>query len=133
MTLQELVPAGSQAISLGRYSGSARAFESSGVTTQIVRRLPAVWRLRLPDGQFPDQLDVQYEITGPDGRSGRLVSDGGTQSEVRVQLRAIPPAIVSQGLDGAVVEGGLVLYMDLESVRAAGRYSGTLTVTLNQL
>ena len=35
--------------------------------------------------------------------------------------------------DGVIVEGGLVLYMDLESLHSAGQYSATVTVTLSQL
>jgi hypothetical protein len=89
--------------------------------------------MRLTEGQEPHRLDVQYEISSHDGRPDRLVSADGEESEVRVELRPIPPLVVPDAGDGTVVEGGLVLYVDLESVRSAGRYTGTLTVTLNQL
>jgi hypothetical protein len=133
VTPAELLPAGRNAVSLGRWSGRAADFDGDGVRTRIVRRLPTVWRMRLAEGQEPHRLDVQYEISSLDGRPDRLVSADGGASEVRVELRPIPPLVVPDAGEGTVVEGGLVLYVDLESVRSAGRYTGTLTVTLNQL
>jgi hypothetical protein len=133
VTLAELLPAGRNAISLGRWSGRGSTIDSAGVRTRIVRRLPTVWRMRLAEGQELHRLDVQYEISSLDGRPDRLVSADGEESEVRVELRPIPPLVVPDAGAGPVVEGGLVLYVDLESVRSAGRYTGTLTVTLNQL
>ena len=89
--------------------------------------------MRLAEGQELHRLDVQYEISSHDGRPDRLVSAENEESEVRVELRPIPPLVVPDAGAGPLVEGGLVLYVDLESVRSAGRYTGTLTVTLNQL
>lgn len=134
VTLAELLPSERNAVSLGRWSGRGLTVDSgSSVRTQIVRRLPTVWRVRLAEGQDPYRLDVQYEISSLDGRPDRLGSAENGESEVRVELRPIPPIVVPDAGDGPVVEGGLVLYVDLESVRSAGRYTGTLTVTLNQL
>jgi hypothetical protein len=46
-------------------------------------------------------------------------------------VRPLPPTIVAVDDAGAVVEGGMVLYLELDSVRRAGSYSGMLTVTLD--
>ena len=129
----EMLSASGRAVSLGSWNARNAALPSGAVRTRIVRRLPAFWRMRLPDDLTVGQIDVRYELTAPDGRVGRLVAADGQQSEVRAELRALAPVVVSRDADGAIVEGGLTLYLDLESVRTAGRYTGTLTVTLNHL
>jgi hypothetical protein len=129
----ELVPDGQRSVALGTWRGGFDSFEGAGAATSISRRVPTVWRMRLADAQDLGRVDVQYEVTDTKGRPGRLASAGATGSEVRVELRPIPPLVVSDDADGIVIEGGLVLHVDLESVRSAGRYEGTLTVTLNQL
>jgi hypothetical protein len=132
VTLAELLPAGRSAVCLGQWSGGQPIRDDGGARTRIVRRLPAVWRMRLARGQEPDRLDVQYQIDALGGQPGRLVSTESPESEVRVELRPIPPLVVSDDAEGTVLEGGVVLYMDLEAVRSAGRYSGMLTVTLTR-
>ena len=129
----EILPASSHAISMGAWSAGTASMGSGAFQTRIVRQLPVLWRMRLPDGLTVGQIDVRYEVTAPDGRLGRLVAVDGPQSEVRTELHAVGPFVVSRDADGAIVEGGLTLYLDLESVRTAGRYTGTLTVTLNHL
>jgi hypothetical protein len=129
----ELMTAGRSAVALGGWTGRADAFGVEAPRTRVVRRLPALWRLRLEPGQEPGRLGVQYEILTPDGRPDRLATPGRDDSEVRVALRPIPPLVVSVDDQGTVVEGGVVLELDLDAVRAAGRYGGTLQVTLNQL
>jgi hypothetical protein len=133
VTLGELLPAGRHATSLGKWNGGFANFDRAEIRTQIVRRVPTVWRLRLAEDQDLHRLDVQYEIGTLDGRPGRLASTDGDDSEVRVGLRPIPPLVVSDAGDGPVIEGGVVLHLDLDSVRSAGQYTGTLTITLNQL
>lgn len=129
----EMLSASGRAVSLGSWNARNAALPSGAVRTRIVRRLPAFWRMRLPDDLTVGQIDVRYELTAPDGRVGCLVAADGPQSEVRAELRALAPVVVSRDADGTIVEGGLTLYLDLESVRTAGRYTGTLTVTLNHL
>jgi hypothetical protein len=133
VSLRELLPAGRRANSLGKWNGGFASFDHAEIRTQIVRRLPTVWRLRLAEDQDLYRLDVQYEIGTRDGRPGRLASTDMEGSEVKVELRPIPPLVVSDTGDGQVVEGGVVLHLDLESVRSAGQYTGTLTITLNQI
>ena len=131
--LAELIPGESEVVSHGRWTGSYSVFDARAPRTQIIRRLPALWRMRLARGDQSDRLDVQYEITDQTGRRGHLAASGAPDSEVRVELRPIPPLVISEDAAGEVLEGGLVLYIDLASVRTAGVYSGTVTVTLNQL
>lgn len=129
----EILPASSHAVSMGTWRAGNASMGSGAFRARIVRRLPVLWRMRLPEGLTVDQIDVRYEVTAPDGRPGRLVAVDGPQSEVRTELHAVGPFVVSRDADGAIVEGGLTLYLDLASVRMAGRYTGTLTVTLNHL
>ena len=130
----EILPASSRAISMGTWNAAGNASMGSGpLRTRIVCQLPVLWRMRLPEGLTVDQIDVRYEVTAPDGRLDRLVAVDGRQSEVRTELYAVGPFVVSRDSDGAIVEGGLTLYLDFASVCMAGRYTGTLTVTLNHL
>ena len=131
--LAELMSDQSETVPHGRWTGSASVFDAEAPRTQIVRRLPSLWRMRLARGDQADRLDVQYEVTDQTGRRDCLAASAAPESEVRVELRPIPPLIVSENADGVLLEGGLVLYIDLSSIRSAGVYSGTLTVTLNQL
>jgi hypothetical protein len=87
--------------------------------------------MRVRDEHEAYELNVRYELTSPDGRTDRLGPADGSNSEVRTTVRPLPPTIVAVDDAGAVVEGGMVLYLELDSVRRAGSYSGMLTVTLD--
>ena len=131
VSIRELVPA-SQAISAGRWNGHASGFTQSFNTPRLVRRVPTMWRMRLTDEQALQPFDVQYTIEGTDGTRGKLTSEDSTDSTIGVELRAIPPLTTRGADDSETAEGGVVLYLDLDDVRSAGRYRGTLTVTVHQ-
>lgn len=130
VAVSEILPGPSRAISMGTWNARNGSMASPTIRTRIVRELPALWRMRLPEDLTIGQVDVRYELTAPDGRVGRLVAADGPES-VLTELRPLVPVVVSSDSGGAIVEGGLTLYLDLGSVRTAGRYTGTLTVTLD--
>ena len=76
---------------------------------------------------------MQYALTGLDGRNNALsLSTHGEQS-IPVWLQPLPPRLVQQVEGVAIYEGGVELHLDLERVRAAGDYRGTLVVTVSRL
>ncbi len=98
---------------------------------QVVRELTALWRMELPPGVDPRDLEVSYELVARSGQRGRLSQAGALDSEIGIYLRAMPPT-ESEDLSGeAMVEGGVVLELDLTAARFAGDYAGTLEVTVN--
>jgi hypothetical protein len=131
VSIRELLPT-AQAISAGHWSGSASSLTQSLAAPRLVRRVPSMWRIRLPESQAAQPFDVQYSIEGADGTPGRLTSESSVHSSIAVQLRPIPPLTTRGSDDSETAEGGVVLYLDLEDVRSAGRYRGTMTVTVHQ-
>ena len=101
------------------------------VETEIVRSVGSVWRMRLPDEPSLHTLDVRYEVVGNDGRHHVLTAENDIESTIGVRVQPVPPAVVRSDLESTIIEGGLILYLDLAGVRTAGRYSGTITVTLD--
>jgi len=120
-----------QAVAAGSWSRGASPTATRQVEPHIVRTIPAVWRMRVRDEHEAYELNVRYELTSPDGRVDRLGPADGSNSEIRTTVRPLPPTVVAVDDAGVVVEGGMVLYLELDSVRRAGSYSGTLTVTLD--
>ena len=126
-----LLAAGDQAISMGTWRPGGQMPDQRMGDLRIVRHVPFVWRMRLPDEELIDSMAVRYSITARGGRTNSLSALDGSDSEIRMIARSTPPVVVTRDGDGAIVEGGLTLYLDLEQVRSAGTYSGTLTVTID--
>ena len=120
-----------QALSAGSWSRGASPAASRQVEPNIVRTIPAVWRMRVRDEHEAYELNVRNVLPSPAGRVDRLGRAAGSSSEIRTTVRSLPPTVVAVDDAGAVIEGGMVLYLELDSVRRAGSYSGTLTVTLD--
>lgn len=131
VSVRELLPA-SQAIVAGQWSGQSSNLTASLGLPPLVRRVPTMWRMRLSENQATQPFDVQYSIEGLDGTPGRLTSESSVDSSIGVQLRPIPALTTREADDAESAQGGVVLYLDLEDVRSAGRYRGTLTVTVHQ-
>lgn len=132
MLVDEVLAGGPyQARSLGTWTSGTAQLGMPRVETEIVRSVPAVWRMRLPDEPSLHTLDVRYTVVGNDGRQHVLTADHDTGSTIGVRAVPVPPAVVQADLEGTIIEGGLILYLDLAEVRTAGRYSGTITVTLD--
>lgn len=101
--------------------------------TLVTRRVPDLWKLRLPDGERPEDLTVSYELTDMTGRLGYLGHALFPNEQIPVRLRPLPPRIVGEEDDAVLVEGGIILELSLAAARRAGTYRGILTVTIHRL
>lgn len=98
---------------------------------RVVREVAALWRMELPSGVDPRDLEVTYELVARSGRRDRLSQPGEPSSEIGIRMRRTGPLEIDAPGGGAVVEGGVVLELDLTATRFAGDYAGTLEVTVN--
>ena len=73
---------------------------------------------------------ARYMLTSPDGKSDGLASVEDPSSVIRARISPLPPRVIDGDLEFLTLEGGLVLYLDLQGVRTSGVHVGTLTVTL---
>ncbi len=103
------------------------------ISYTVVRRMPDLWQLRVFGDVRPEDLDVTYELVSGSGRQDRLSHREHPESEIRVRILPAPPHVVRTERDGAVVQGGAVLELDVAGVRAAGHYQGTITITVVEL
>ncbi len=127
------VSAGSDRRRAGRDLQAFGTAPTSDVKTVVMRRLPDLWQLQIPDGTLPDDLEVSYELIAANGRPDRLNHDRRADSEIEVRLRPLPVILLQSQGDGTVVQGGLKLELDVSQARVAGTYLGSLTVTVTHL
>jgi hypothetical protein len=99
----------------------------------VVRTVQSLWRLRVPSSTSGDDLDVSYEVIGANGHRGCLNNEDRPSSEILVTVHPTAPLVTQRGKHWAFVEGSVVLNLDISSARNAGRYSGTIIVTIHQL
>ncbi|HBB30308.1 MAG TPA: hypothetical protein DDZ80_24470 [Cyanobacteria bacterium UBA8803] len=97
---------------------------------QITRDLPGLWRMQIPTSESPDSLHITYDLQGANGNFSKLSSIDNSSSEITVNLQSLPLTVVSQDPDTALVEGGVRLVLDPTFARVAGKYKGTLTITV---
>jgi hypothetical protein len=76
-------------------------------------------------------VDVGYELVGANGHEGALSHVSRPDSEIHVLIEPGLPELRDEGPEGPVLEGGAVLRLRIEGAHVAGRYSGTLIVTVN--
>ncbi len=141
---QAEVSEGTLVVGSGSRSSSQSPFTSARLATSVVRRLPDLWQLHLaPDARLRD-LQVSYELVSSQGQQDRLSHSQRPDLEVHTRVWPLAPTILQRDAErrldsdmptqaGTIVQGGVVLEMEVESVQAAGTYQGTLTVTLHQL
>ncbi len=128
----EIAPAGS-AISLGTYRGRGGGMSSPPpVATVIVREKPRVWWMVLPKGADPAAISVDMSITAPDGTPGCLQAADGARSYIRALVFPTPVEVVFRR-HRTRVQGGAAFELHVEDAWEAGKYVGTLAVTVNQL
>ncbi len=120
-----------QAVDAGDYRVGGGAFNSLNMFTAVSRSVPELWRLRMPVETRLFALDVSYELVGANGRSSCLGSPEKNDSEIKVVIDEIPPRIIGREEHSVLFEGGMVMHLKLDEVRASGKYSGTLTVVVN--
>jgi len=120
--------------------GSDRAIPFDGklaalpmMDSDIARPLPGIWQLKVPQAKSKAAVQVGYELIGIDGRRNVLTLPGEPSSGIRVTLEPIGPTTLGRSSKDALLEGGVVLHLDINSVRHAGEYRGTLTVSINGL
>lgn len=120
-----------QALSRGGFRFGSGGFHSLNLRSMVTRSVPGLWRLRMPPDIRLYALDVSYELVGANGRSSRLCNLEKSESEIKVIIDEIPPRVVGREAHSTVIEGGMVMHLQLGAVRSAGTYSGTLTVVVN--
>jgi len=132
VTVKELTGCDSkQALSGGDFRFGDGGFHLLDLRSMVTRSVPGLWRLRMPPDARLYALDVSYELVGANGRSSRLCNLDKSESEIKVIIDEIPPRVVGREAHSTLIEGGMVMHLQLEAVRSAGTYSGTLTVVVN--
>ena len=131
LTARELV-AGSESRPLASFERGRRPFAAFFGGQTLVREIPALWQLRISPDIHPSELDVQYEISSPDGRRNRLQHAHDRHSEIGVRVVDLPPTLVRTKADHVVVQGGISLELSVDRVRSAGTYRGHLIITVSQ-
>lgn len=131
----ELAPetGGAGSVDLGRWYGPESRFGLPPLPTEVTRRIPTLWRLRVDETAGPAALDVRYEIIARNGRSESLSHVDHPEAEIGVRVEPLTPEIIGRDGETAVLEGGMILRLLIGETRYAGSYAGTVTVTLHQL
>ncbi|MBD2387969.1 hypothetical protein H6G32_21595 [Cylindrospermum sp. FACHB-282] len=96
--------------------------------TVIIRELPTLWQMRVPSDQV-DSLHVTYKL-----ENDAFCTDKCSESKVKVVLEPLPINKISEDeiSKTSVVQGGVRLKLDLSTAKQAGKYSGDVTITVNQ-
>lgn len=122
--------ASEQAVAIpGRAPGPPAGPDLSWV---VQRQLPRLWSTTLSDRENLADLRVSIEVVSPDGRRGAISHEDSGTVAARV---AATPTVAREALATGgtrIVEGGGVLEFDLREVRRAGRYRGTLVITIER-
>ena len=123
---------GSGAVGLGSWTGGGNTIgELPGASAIIQRTIPDAWQLAVEAGDLTRHYDVDFVLHDAYGRAGRLSLGEDRSSTLGVTLESHTPVVVASEGDFEVLQGGITFYLDLSRVRHAGRYQGSLTVTLN--
>jgi hypothetical protein len=120
-----------RALALASASYGGWGLDLSPWIIEVERDLSAIWRMPLDASGAASALDVSYQLVARNGHEGSLSHVNRPESEIRVFIEPGLPQIRDDGPEGPVVEGGAVLRLRIEGARVAGRYSGTLIVTVN--
>jgi hypothetical protein len=126
-------PGAGEVVDLGRWRGPEGGFELPPLQTEITRRIPALWRLRVDDSAPMATLDVRYEVVALNGRAGRLSHVDHPEAEIGARAEPLTPDVLGRDGGTVVLEGGMILILRLGETRYAGSYAGTVTVTVHQL
>ncbi len=99
----------------------------------VVRReIPRLWSTTMGDREDLADLRVSIEVVSADGRPGAVSHEDSGAVTARA---AATPTVGREALATGgtrIVEGGGVLEFDLREVRRAGRYRGTLVITIER-
>ncbi|MFV2072548.1 MAG: hypothetical protein ACC742_07845 [Thermoanaerobaculales bacterium] len=111
-------------------------FESppTGAPITVVRReISPLWHLRVRGDSSLPFTRVEYDLIGANGRHGVLSHSANDTSVIEVRVVELPLRVSDRATGLGTVEGGVILEMDLGHAVEAGRYSGSLRVTVIQL
>ena len=101
--------------------------------TRVTRGIASLWQYLLPEGGDPNSLDIALGMVAANGEADRLSLANGNPGWIAIKLEPTRPTLVSKTKRGLLLEGGALLELDLANARQAGRYVGTLIVTIHQL
>lgn len=139
ITASEILGSGNQASDEGTAIASGwnaalsqGAIAGSAPNTAIQRNYSVIWAAWVHRRSVAS-LDVQYELLGPDGSSGQLVSQDDNSSRIAVTAAGTGPFLYAAAGRYRLVYGGGVFNCDLSGAEIAGRYEGQLIVTLSVL
>ena len=114
---------------LGSY-GAAGANRSQALRARVVRRVEQLWRVPLGGpAKAPDSYEVRIELIAPDGTVGALGVAGDPAAKVATRAVPLHPVRIEEG-GAAFLQGGVELELDLATARQAGRYEGSISVTV---
>jgi hypothetical protein len=120
-----------RALALASSSFGGWGLDVSPWIIEVERDLSSIWRMRLDQSGAASAMDVSYQMVAGNGREGALSHVSRPESEIRVSIEPGLPEIRDDGPESPMVEGGAVLRLRIEDAHVAGRYSGTLIVTVN--
>ena len=102
----------------------------TGFTTKLTRRLPNLWKMTLPSDFDMRSLQVEYALVSATGKWDTLSAVEDTRSEIKAQLFPTPPQVTQSTREFKVIEGGLILSLEVSEAYLSGSYQGTLNVSI---
>ncbi len=113
----------------GRFGRSRLPSQVGPVWTRVVREIPALWRLRVPKDVDPGDIRVSYELVSEAGQRAALSHDRAARGWIElVRARALRPVVIQDDGDEVLLEGSVLLELDVAHARFSGDYHGLLTV-----
>lgn len=114
---------------LGTYT-SAGGNRPSAFRARAVRRVEKLWRVAVVSStKAPESYEVRVELMAPDGTAGALGIPGDPGSKLAARIVPLHPVRVEEG-GATFLQGGVELELDLAAAERAGRYEGSISVTL---
>jgi hypothetical protein len=121
--------------------GSGLSFDLGGYTSaggnrppafraRVVRRVEKLWRVAVEGSTTaPESYEVRVDVIAPDGTAGVLGIPGDPASRLAARIVPLHPVRIEEG-GATFLQGGVELELDLAAADRAGRYEGSLSVTL---
>jgi hypothetical protein len=103
-----------------------------GLVTSFQRELPHLWELHVPLTKTAPSVQVVYELIGDDGRRDLLTHRRDGDSQIFVEVEPLPQRVLAGPPGEMVLEGGVVLHLDVQKARFSGEYGGTLVISVNR-
>ncbi len=122
-------PVSGLSFDLGAYT-SAGGNRPPAFRARAVRRVEKLWRVAIESSpKAPESYEVRVEVIAPDGTIGALGIPGEPASKLAVRIVPLHPIQIEEG-GATFLQGGVELELDLAAAERAGRYEGSLSVTL---